>query len=461
MSCKVSIIITAHNYGKYLPVALDSALNQNFNDFEVIVVNDGSTDHTSDILANYANHEKVKILTLDGIGLAAASNRGIQASSGEYIIRLDADDYFDENMLLVEATYLDNYPSVGLVFCDYYRINAHGEIIDAVRRAKVNDEVELLDRPALAAGAMYRRKCYDSIGGYNEEIRYQEDYDFWIKFIEKFQVRNVSVPLMYYRQHRSSMSRNWTARMKTRRAVKAKFLREHREKPDRQILAVVPARGDYVGNQKMPLLPLGSQTLIEHCVQKLRSVGSINRLIVSTDDPQIAELAIKKGAEVPYINRQQDSGPNTSFEDLLANLLRHLQVESQFKPDIIVIAHPHSPFITSDHVAEAIDTLNLFDTDSIIGVVEDLSYHWKHERNGLSPVGYQKRVLKDDKDIIYKEAGGLYVINSRKREQQCGDLLGKVIGHIELAPFEALRIQTEYNHWIACCMAKEKIWCEL
>ena len=224
---KISVVITAHNYAKHLPQSIESVLGQTFDDYELIVVDDGSTDHTADVLAKYASHRQVRILRLDGVGLAKASNSGIRQSTGEYVIRLDADDYFDENILLVLGNVLDHHAEYGMVFPDYYRVSKYGEVIDQVRQQKVNDEVKLLDRSALAAGALYRRSCYEAIGGYNETLSYQEDYDFWIRFIDKFHVYNVQLPLMYYRQHRGSMSTNTTPRMRARRQVKRKFV-EHK-----------------------------------------------------------------------------------------------------------------------------------------------------------------------------------------------------------------------------------------
>ena len=445
---KVSVIITAHNYGKYLPKAIDSVLGQSFDDFEIIIVNDGSTDDTSDVLATYVNCSQINLLTLPGVGLATASNRGIQASRGEYIVRLDADDHFDENLLLVESTYLDKNPNVGLVFCDYYLMDVHGEITERVRRGRVNDEIELLDRPALAAGAMYRRKCFDAIGGYNESLRYQEDYDFWIKFIEKFQVRNVNLPLMYYRQHGRSMSRNWMGRMQARRVVKAKFVSQNRERYDRKILAVVPARADKVDERKLPLLRIGDDDLLLRCIKKLNSLHMIDRVVVSTDDPEIAEKGITYGAEVPYLRTRATENMVAPFEKVLEELLRFLSSEEDFQPDIVILLHPHSPFIAADHVAEAIDTLLLFNADSVVAVLEDLSYHWTPGRYGLTPVGYQRRVVRQDKDLVYKEAGGLYVFKTTNLLNN-GDLFGKRISHIELAPWEAVRVRQFWDEWVA------------
>lgn len=448
MASKVSVIITAHNYAKHLPKALDSALNQSYQNFEVVVVNDGSTDDTETVLAAYANHPNLRIITLGGVGLAAASNQGVLTSNGDYIVRLDADDWFDENLALVLATYLDRHPNVGLVFPDYFTVDAHGELIQTIRRARANEEIELLDRPCLAAGAMYRRRCFDAIGGYNESLRYQEDYDFWIKFIEKFQVRNIQLPLMYYRQHGSSMSRNWDGRMRARRMVKRKFVSDHRQEMSRRVLGVIPARADRIDERKLPLLPLGKRSLLERCIDRLTSVGMIERVIVSTEDSEIAEHAQEAGAQVPFLRSRATISPAVTFAAALDELLIGLYDNESYLPDLIVIAYPHSPFFHSEHVAEALDSLLLYGTDSVIAVVEDLTYHWKIGNHGLAPVGYQERVVRQDKDLVFKEAGGLYVL---RRHDTVGtdDLLGRRIGHIELSQAEAFRINGPWEYQVA------------
>jgi GT2 family glycosyltransferase/CMP-N-acetylneuraminic acid synthetase len=454
MNTKVSIIITAHNYAKWLPKAVESTLNQQYESYEVIVVDDGSTDHTQEILEVYKDDPRIKIITTEGLGLARACNRGISEASGEYIIRLDADDYFDENILLVLAAFLEKNPTVGMVFCDYYTIDTYGEIIDQARRQKVNDEVELLDRPALAAGAMYRRSCYDAIGGYNETIRFQEDYDFWIKFIEKYQVRNVSLPLMYYRQHGKSMSRNWEGRMQTRRKVKKKFVEEHRDYLNKKILAVIPSRGELLENHKFPMLPMGETTLLQRCIDQLKDVEAVDRIIVSTEDAEIAKHAEEVGAEVPYLRSISSTSPAVPFENSILDLLDWLKVNDDYCPDIIVIRHPHTPFLTDEHVSEAINSMLLYGTDTVLSVMEDLTYHWKVGRVGLEPVGYKKRVVKQEKDLIFKEVGGLYIF-SAPLLVETGSLVGGRIGHIEVAPYNALRIQSPFEYWVAKKMAED------
>ncbi|MCH7541984.1 hypothetical protein IH981_04400, partial [Patescibacteria group bacterium] len=132
--------------------------------------------------------------------------------------------------------------------------------------------------------------------------------------------------------------------------------------------------------------------MLERCIEKLLRVEMIDRIIVSTDDPEIALAAEEAGAEVPYRRGKASTSPSVLFESVLLELLRWLHDNESYDPDIVVICHPHSPFIRSEHVTEAIDTLLLYDTDSVIGVTEDLTYHWGAGRTGLMPVGYQKRV---------------------------------------------------------------------
>jgi glycosyltransferase involved in cell wall biosynthesis len=444
---KVSIIVTARNYGKYLPQALDSALGQTYDNFETIVVNDGSTDNTEEVLDAYRGIARVVMLRLDGVGLAAAANRGIKESSGDYIVRLDADDWFDENLVAVLANYLDRMPDIGLVFGDYYTVDAGGEIIGNLRRAKVNDDVELLDRPCLAAGAMYRRECFDEIQGYNESLRYQEDYDFWIKFIDKFKIHNVSLPLMYYRQHAGGMSRNWDARMAARRQVKHQFVKNNRSELTRNVMAVIPARGDRINGEYLPLLKLGNETLLERCIRATKAADAMVKVIVSTEDQEIADHAVAAGAEVPFLRSQNLSGPEAMVENVVANLLERVQLDGGYA-DIAVVCHPHSPFIKTEHIAEAIDTLLLYKTDSVLAVVEDLTYHWMIGRHGLKPVGYRERVVRQDKDLIFKEAGSVYAVDTQQF-LSTGNFFGERIGHIELSSHDAFRIHTQWDYEVA------------
>ena len=454
---KVSVIITAHNYGKYLPKCVGSVISQRYTDWELIIVNDGSGDNTVEILKNYQERyeDKIKVIHLKGVGLAKACNIGIASSNGEYIIRLDADDYFDENILFLESNILDNDPHIHMVYPDHYRINKYGEIVDSCRLQRVNDEVKLLDRSPLAAGAMFRRECYDDIGGYNEELRYQEDYDFWIRFVEKYNVYNVNLPLMYYRKHDTSMSNNFDARIKARQYVKKKFVEAKGYHKDKNILAVIPAMGLFRNREKLAIKTLSNKPLISYTIDEALKTNLINRVIVSTEDQEVAEVAIQYGAEVPFLRPIELSRTNVSFEKVLQHMLRTFRERGDEDLDFIVVLPYITPFREEKHITEAIDTVLLYSADSVIGVTTDLTFHWKPGEYGLTPVGYQKRLVKEDKETVYKENGSIYVVNAKNLQE--GGYLGKRIGHIEMSIISSWKVETDFDLWIAERMLKDKI----
>ncbi len=128
---KVTVYILSHNYAQYLPQAVESVLNQLYTDWELLLIDDGSDDDSARIMERYAQADPERIRVFShhpARGLTACANLALGEARGDYIIRLDADDYFDESALLVLATYLDRHPEVGLVYPNYYYVNAAGDV---------------------------------------------------------------------------------------------------------------------------------------------------------------------------------------------------------------------------------------------------------------------------------------------------------------------------------------------
>jgi CMP-N-acetylneuraminic acid synthetase len=124
-----------------------------------------------------------------------------------------------------------------------------------------------------------------------------------------------------------------------------------------------------------------------------------------------------------------------------------LEEDEGYRPDLVVILHILSPFLRAKHITEAIDTLLLYQTDSVIGVCQDMTFHWRRGREGLEPVGYQKRLLREEKETIYKENGAIYVVKAAS--VRAGGFLGQRISHIEMSNYESLRLQTDFDFWTA------------
>ena len=202
----VSVYIVNHNYGDYLDKAIESVLNQTLDDYEIIFIDNGSTDSSRKKIEKYYNNKKIKIILQKNIGLNAANNVALKLARGRYIIRLDADDFFDKNALEILVSKLEKDDNLGMVFSDYYTVDQKGDLIEMYRRHDFN-EVELLDQPAHGACSMVRKEFLLAINGYDESYHCQDGWDLWVRFIRNFNISNVNLPLFYYRQHGKNLTK--------------------------------------------------------------------------------------------------------------------------------------------------------------------------------------------------------------------------------------------------------------
>jgi glycosyltransferase involved in cell wall biosynthesis len=203
---KVSVVIPCYNHGRYLDEAIDSVLAQTFDDFEIVVVDDGSTDaFTIDLLKGY-HREKTRVLRTVNMGLAAARNNGIAAAGGQYILPLDADDRIEPTYLEQAVAVLDGDPQVAIVYC---RARLFGAVESEWLLPEYTLERMLLDN-VIFCSAVFRRSDWTAIGGYDPGMVYGwEDYDFWLGIIERGgQVVRIPEILFCYRVASDSMVRS-------------------------------------------------------------------------------------------------------------------------------------------------------------------------------------------------------------------------------------------------------------
>ncbi|MBE9168996.1 glycosyltransferase family 2 protein [Pleurocapsales cyanobacterium LEGE 06147] len=212
---KVSAIIPAYNALRYLPKTIDSILNQTFDDFEVIVINDGSTDETEKWVAQIAD-ARVKLICQKNQGLAAARNTGIKHAKGKYLAFLDADDLWEPTKLEKQVQVLEQNPEVGLVYTWVAYIDEKGESTGRVVQTQAEGYVwkKLVERNLVECGsvAMVRSSCLVTVGLFDENLssfNVGEDWDMWLRIAAQYPFKVIKEPLVYYRQRLSSASKNW------------------------------------------------------------------------------------------------------------------------------------------------------------------------------------------------------------------------------------------------------------
>ncbi len=209
---RVSVVIPAYNHARFLPEALDSVLAQTFRDFEVLVVDDGSTDATREVVAAYGN--RIRYVHQPNAGQAAARNRGIRETSGGLLAFLDADDSWFPEKLASQVAYLDTHPEVGVVFTRFLVTDAGGTPLYAYppkfRYDRNAFEAMLLWPIGWMNVAMVRRACFDLVGLLDDTIRWPTDWDLWLRVTQHFRMGFVSQPLAIYRQSEGSLSQQQT-----------------------------------------------------------------------------------------------------------------------------------------------------------------------------------------------------------------------------------------------------------
>ncbi|HEX5044646.1 MAG TPA: glycosyltransferase [Candidatus Polarisedimenticolaceae bacterium] len=208
---RVSAVIPAHNCARFLPQAIDSALAQEGAALEVVVVDDGSTDATPDVLASYAG--RVVALRQANRGPSAARNAGIAASTGEFVAFLDADDTWEREKTRAQLAYLERHPACGLVFCDAYLMDEAGHHLAPLLGPRTGEVPtgsclrELFQGNfVLIPGVMVRRSVLERTGGFDERLRNAEDYDLWLRVAEIAEIGLVPEPLAAWRKRAGQAS---------------------------------------------------------------------------------------------------------------------------------------------------------------------------------------------------------------------------------------------------------------
>ncbi|HEX5616631.1 MAG TPA: glycosyltransferase [Acidimicrobiia bacterium] len=227
-----SIIVPAYNVERWVAAALDSALTQTYRPLEVVVVDDGSTDGTAAVLARYADHPDVVLVSQENRGLAGARNAGLAVARGEYVGLLDADDLWDPERTTRCIERLARDPDVGWVTSDLRVLE--GEVRtdetqyrDRRRQPFVDDDqLRVIVRDNFVChSAVIRRDLFDRFGPFDVALRRAEDYDLWIRFLlGGSRVALVDEPLGWYRIRPDSLSADLDAQWSAHLAVLEKHL---------------------------------------------------------------------------------------------------------------------------------------------------------------------------------------------------------------------------------------------
>lgn len=201
----ISVVMPVYNGGKMLSDSIESVLNQTYDNIELIIVNDYSTDNTESIIDNYASKDSrvVKINNPRNLKLPATLNVGFQRAEGEYWTWTSADNKYKPTAIATMAEIMDNNTEVGFVYANFTAIDSNGNVLYE-RELESSDSLQYGN--CIGACFLYKKECAIKAGQYDITLFLAEDYDYWIRLSRETKIHHINESLYYYRRHENSLT---------------------------------------------------------------------------------------------------------------------------------------------------------------------------------------------------------------------------------------------------------------
>jgi glycosyltransferase involved in cell wall biosynthesis len=234
---KISVLIPVYNGAKFVSETIQSILNQTFNDYEIVVVDDGSTDATKSIIDEFTKQfpNKIRYIYQDNSGVSIARNTAINNAKGEFIAFLDSDDYSAKNRLEEEIRIIESDSRIGLVHANVTKVDGNGKVIETDLRAKqylsgnIFEHLFLRKANIACSTVLFRKSCCNRIGLFDVHLTKLgcEDRDFWLRLSKEYKIVYIDKILSFYRITPQSMSQNVDQMFKARLYIINKYCPEN------------------------------------------------------------------------------------------------------------------------------------------------------------------------------------------------------------------------------------------
>jgi glycosyltransferase involved in cell wall biosynthesis len=201
---KVSVIMPVFNGAVFLGEAIQSILEQTFTNYEFIIINDGSTDSSLDVIKSF-NDPRIKlIINPQNLGIILSLNKGLAISQGEYIARMDCDDICYKDRLDKQVGFLDSHKNIGILACNVKIVDRSSKKTVYVKRPETNHQIKwrlLFDCPIMHPAVMFRKELVEKYGDYSSEYLHSEDYELWSRFSKYTEINQINEVLVILGKH--------------------------------------------------------------------------------------------------------------------------------------------------------------------------------------------------------------------------------------------------------------------
>ena len=438
----VTVYIPCHNYATFVDRAIASVLDQTYDDWELIVVDDGSTDGSADAIAKYAGNARVTILHNEQpLGLRGVANQCIAAARGTHVLRLDADDRLHPHCLDVLARAAAASPETAIFFTDYFYIDDADNLIGVECLPTSAEGYEAKTFPPHGACSLIRKDVLAALGGYDDDISRQDGHELWLKLLGAgHRFEHVPLPLFYYRQHGDSLSKDETGVLADRMQIMRKLAAGL--EPAGRVVAVVPVKNTYAAMPGIPFRHVDGVTLLDLAIREAGKVDAVEEIVVTTDSDDVTDWVRDHAPDVHVLRRPDELCRETTA---IADVLRHVVSERGYSSDtVICLLSVHTPRRTSAHVQKALDAYRLYGVDSVVSVYEERSLLYQMGEQGLTPVNPSNEGrVRLEREATYVDTGAVRVFPVSNLAS--GSLLGRRIGHALMAAEDAVQIKSPHD----------------
>jgi CMP-N-acetylneuraminic acid synthetase len=454
MNSKVTVYIPNHNYEFYFKEAIESVINQTYKNWELILIIDGYNKISIEIGKKYVREYKNKIklfINKNKIGLRGCANLALRKSKGVFFTRLDADDLFVKTAFKDFINFFKINKKINLVYSDYYYVDNYSNVIDKNSNDNILKKKSLLNLPAHGACSFIRTKKLKAIGGYNTSFDAQDGYELWLNLLHSNSIGNIQKPLFFYRQHEKSMSKNENRILEAKRKIKRLYTSKNKLLKNQKILIILGARN----NHNILFKKINKKFLIDYSLNSIKKLKNISKVFITTDDQKVLNFNLKKYKFDGYKRPNNLSMDFVTTDNVIFDSLKFLKKTQNFNPDIVVFINSNTPCLRTEDIQEALDTLVIFKSDSVISVYEDFDLHYKHNTKGLKKISERMHSqLRVHRDALFVDNRS--IIASIRKVIKKDNMLGKKIGHSLMRRIDSINIKNDYDLWLADKFLKER-----
>ncbi len=384
----VTVYIVSRNYGNFLSKSIASVLRQSYKNWELFIVNDNSKDNTTTVAQKFQKKNKKikKIINFKTQkGLQHIANQILKVCSGEYLIRLDADDWLNEDALLLLVNKATTFKNTGAVFGNFLFADEKGQMIGFDSEINIKNFEKNNYIAPHGACTLFKTDEIKKIGGYSEDIKSQDGWEVWYKLKEKNLIKSVNNIIFYYRQHSQSVSKKSNL-INSRNKIIEKVSKSSFGNYSLKSLAIIPIKENYDDVKNIPFKKYKNTSLIDYTIESVIS-SQIKNIVVTTSSEKVIKYLKKKKYKKKIITIKRDENYEnsiSSLEDILIDCTKKFVKLKNITPDLVHFFSIHTIRFNNKHIDRAIDLLKMNKFETIYSVTKESNPTFRFDGNKYS-----------------------------------------------------------------------------